>query len=856
MRYILRRDTFLQKDKINEVFKNEVTWGGSLFGRLINSTLRKLKLQYDSMRMDGVLQEIENTIYEILRESMNKDLRVKLYRLRIKNHVAKIKDVCLTTDDALPDWKEDVDCDGTGTDDTKLKLLIGIDSSDAQFISNKDITDKWKDLPSGSLIGDLLLELETLEELKKLFKREELNDLRDIHSDFAIELRRFRWKKCNPTRDLGGDNARKQQWKERTVVSDSDEVLRKEISVKNESLNKGIFRKFSEFEEYRLLLEEIKTKSQIGIKNTDYGRGKIGFGSTSYSKKNTKTTPVVTQTNTSTPAVTQTNTSTPAVTQTNTSTVTQTNTSTVTQTNTSTTTQSITTSTTTTPVPTPAITTSTTTLKPETIADIWKSYFPKAGINENFHYEYSMVNEKNLTAFRLTRDDERELQDLENQLSSGTFTLNYEIASDAMVRLFNLLTVAYRLFATDYIPSGRPGGRVSMKTFQEYEKLGGGPSKGRDAGSTLKDAGGEAVIPDFGPWAKKIVYRKFQTFVNRLLQDQKLRKIFSNINFDYPGAEDKFNDSYKWKLLLENQDSSTPKIQGKGKMGPVLFNLLQDLATPSKCRGEDLIDEATRKYFGQEIQEKLPDLRYSADKSKNSDTNQNFLYWNRKPSLTTQRFFWCIPTTRDPISSQQESEIQNTSYGNILQNKSGSNVPIYVNFLDTSLVDKIETKSGGVSIKFYPPLSANKFYEDNRSNYTGYTDWSDITQLNPNIYYGYLYEKNRIIWIFYCSINESPFRSVHYQKVKINPQLYSGRKDPDGDGKEGEADIQLSALYDQNNKFLSAPNQRLSTTDLETYQNFYEREVESTGKSFKSFMLEITDDSNPSNTGRLHVIEI
>ena len=90
MRYILKRDTFLQKDKINEVFKNELTWGGSLFGRLINSTLRKLKLQYDSMRMDGVLQEIENNIYEILRESMNKDLRVRLYRLRIKNSCLRL----------------------------------------------------------------------------------------------------------------------------------------------------------------------------------------------------------------------------------------------------------------------------------------------------------------------------------------------------------------------------------------------------------------------------------------------------------------------------------------------------------------------------------------------------------------------------------------------------------------------------------------------------------------------------------------------------------------------------------------------------------------------------------------------
>jgi hypothetical protein len=853
MRYILNRDTFLQKDKVNEVFKNELTWGGSLFGRLINSTIRKIRLQYDSMRMDGVLQEIENTIYEILRESMDKDLRVKLYRLRIKNYVAKIKDICLTTESALPDWDEDIDCEGN-PGDTKLVRLIGQDIND---ITNLDITDEWRDLPAGSLIGDLLQELENLEELRRLFKREELNDLRDIHSDFAIDLRRFRWKKCNPAGNLGGDDARKQQWKERTVVSDSDEVLRREISVKNESLNRRIFRRFSEFEQYRVLLEEL-TDKELDLHLRDSTRDpKTGLylpGGGSGQNINTNQNIInINNKNSSSGGGKKSSKGGGTGGGTTTTTTTTSPTTTVSPTTT--------TSTTTTSSPT---TTSTTTLKPETIADIWKSYFPKAGIRENYDYnEYSMIYEKNLTAFRLTRDDERELRDLEGQLAAGTFTLDYQIASDAMVRLFNLLTVAYRLFATDYIPSGRPGGRVSMTTFKEYEKLGGGSVPSRGAPTTTKDAGGETILPDYGPWARKIIYRKFQTFVNRLLQDQKLRKIFANINFDYPGTEDKFNDSYKWKLLLENENSSTPKIEKRDKMGPVLFNLLQDLATPSKCKGEELIDVATRKYFGQEIQEKLPDLRYSADKSKNSDTNQNFLYWRTSPELTTQRFMWCIPTTKDSISSQEESEIQNTSYGNILQNKSGSNVPIYVNFLDTSLVDKIETKSGGVLIKFHPvkitfktPLSANKFYEDNRSNYTGYTDWSDVTQPDPNIYYGYLYTKNGIIWIFYCDINESPFRSVHYQKIKINPQLYSGRKDPEGDGKEGEANIQLSALYDQNNKFLRAPNQRLSTGDLETYQNFYLREVESTGKNFKDFMLEITDDSNPSNTNRLDVIEI
>ena len=103
MRYILKRDNFLTKDKVNEVFKNELTWGGSLFGRLINSGIRKAKIEFKKAQIDEVLNQIEETIYEILRESLIKDDRVKYYRLLLKSKYAAIKDVSLANDPNLPD---------------------------------------------------------------------------------------------------------------------------------------------------------------------------------------------------------------------------------------------------------------------------------------------------------------------------------------------------------------------------------------------------------------------------------------------------------------------------------------------------------------------------------------------------------------------------------------------------------------------------------------------------------------------------------------------------------------------------------------------------------------------------------
>jgi len=896
MRYILRRDTFLEKDKINEVVKNDLTWGGSLFGRLINSTVRLALLNYDSMMIDGCLENIRNTIYEILRESMNKDLRVKFYRLRIKNLVAQIKDVSLANNTAFPDHDSRIDCSPGTPGNTKLNRLIGAVGNDTDMAATPDILDRWKDLPTGCLIDQLLSEIENSPELRRLYKREELDDLRDIHSDYAIELRRYRWSKCNRGHDLGGDDARNKQWKGRRVVSDSDEVLRREISVKaNESISRRIFKRFSEYEEYRALLESKKKKktkdwssTSTSNRNINYqitpnqqqqqnvfnispifqnnphfqqqanpsinvntGSGRRG-GSRSLGSITTSTTTIgggsiTTSTTTIAGGTTTTSTTTIAGGPTTTSTTTIAGGPTTTST------------TTIAGGPTTTSTTSTTTKKEKYIADIWKSFFPE-GLGESYNYSINESKSRNLAAFRLTRDDERELQDLNARLVAGTFTLNYLIASDAMVRLFNLLTVAYRLFATENIPSGRPGGRVSMFTFQQYQKLA-GADKSSAAGSTSKDGGGEAIIPGPGPWAKVKVYRKFQRFVNELLQDQELRKIFSNINFNYPGSEDKFNDSYNFRLIKENEDpSKKPEITKKGQMGPVLFNLLQDLATPSKCRGEDLIDEATRKYFGVSIPEKI-ELKNAASKDKNDDTNVNYLRWQEKrgPFKPGQKYNWCVPVS--PKTDYDSNKVKDDADDRLVD-KTGSKVIVFITGLgNPTPIDKIQLTHNGVQLKFYPvkitfktPLVANDYYGKNRSDYDGYQDYSNTSTPAPSIYYGYCCARpNNVFWLFYVKLEE-PITEVHFQKVEITPDTFADLNDPKSDGKSGSDLIKLSTLYDVKNGEISSHTEKVDSNpdDRANFDSFYNRNLDITPSiTFKEYMEKILDVTVVANHDRL-----
>ena len=778
MRYILKRELFLDQNKINEVFQNEVSWGGSWVGRLINSTIRRNKIKKDSETIDGIIQAIQNTLDDILQSSINKDLRVKLYRLRLKKMVSNIKDVSLSND------KDKIESDCENADNnSKLTKLIGKNVD----VGDQDFTDKWKDLPD-CLIQDLFKEIEEREELKKLFTKEQLDKLVNVHSDFAVSLRRFRWEKCN-VKTSGGIKGIQSEYEGEKVVPNSDKNLKDQISVKsNENLKYNIFKNFSEYKSLKLYLEASTTTP------------------TTNTNAPTTTTPTTTTPTTTTPTTTDAPTTT-----------------------TSTTTSSP--------------NTNTKPEEPETIASIWKKYF---------------LTTEPLSAFRLTQNDEKELQDLENKLSNNVFKLDYKVASDKIIELFDLLNQAYQLFATEQIPSGRPGGRVSMRTFREYQKLG-GSSQETKASSSSSDAGGEAIIPGPGPWAKKIVYEKFQKYVMNLLKDQKYRRIFANINFNYPGAEDTFNDSYKWRTLLENSSGANPTISGKERMGPTIFNLLQDLATPSKC-GPDLIDVAIRKYFNQPPPPPKTPVK-AAKYDQNEDTKERTLEYRAKETLNlTKNYYWCIPAKPTNLSNQDEYSIEEGA-GSIFRYINKGHIPIFIDPLNKSGVNDIKflTKSDTelifrpIRLTFATPLAANEYYVKNKEKYTKYINLSSKERPKTNLYYGYICCKKDAkegdsFWVFYLN-DKSSDKKIDFQCFTITSGNFKNIESDDA------GEIKLSALFaypgEIKNEVKKIENK--DSGDITNYESFFDEEVGNNNESFKKIM-EKYFGKDSKNDKRIEVI--
>jgi hypothetical protein len=1028
MRYILRRDTFLQKDKINEVFQNEVTWGGSLFGRLINSTLRVLKINYDTVRIKDVLKNIEATIYEILKESLDKDLRVKLYRYRIKNKVTQIRNISL--DRSLDFYKDTTDCGSGPTADTKLSKLIGFNEPDTL---TPEFRQEFVDLTSG-LLDEFFQEIDLLtnasrgtgnQDLKNVLTRQELDDLRNIHSDYSVELRKIRWSKCNGMTSPNRIN-RRSKWKGKEVIMKTDKNLEDEIAVKNES---RIFRKFSDFEiirksileyadttkEYGSLLgdinkkgdqsgsdsmtlvrpselvpklradaisnldniidmmenimsflgnykpsdtnlsnlvssgitskifakwssdknwiknlfisdskslriflstfitslygirfdggedlyekiramklnETLATKSQlqqiylqrrefisdlptfiryfqsilsflIGLKKTnkfvEAEHNQIyqllkKFLSFLYNNKTqlmsglvevpklagsgTENVPGPVKNNQQDTDVVDTNKDKEVDTSTDNGERKDDGNDSVDDEK----------------------------KLIDEVEELYDELFIQRGKTENFEYSsknYLLIKEAfDITRFELTRDDIKEFQELETKLLSGEFSLTRNKASDAIIRLLNLLTTAYELFAVDFIPSGRPGGRVSMKTFKEYQKLGTGSSPSPTQTTPL-DAGGTAIIPGYGPWAQRQTYKEFQNFVDKLLEDQELRKIFSNVKFNYPGSEDKFNDSYRYEILNEdNNQNSIPQIRKKN-MGPEIFNLLQTLRTPSTC-GDGLvhIDKVKRVYFGLAP---TPDPPKPSSVPGGSDSGSvqkklEFRAEGLSKSDDLKKRNTCLSVNQD--ASLDKNKIKDSANPTLVDYPTRPSTLIFLTHL--SRINPIKTTYGAViefvpvKITFKTPSVANQIKEE--GSYKSYCDLTEISTPEPKIYYGYVYLQNDKMSLFYVNTTSEPITQIDFQKVKIEEKNIPDRKNPEGKSPE-EAGDQLfkTGILIDGSRILPPYTDKIgySTTDRDVYQTFFEREISlSTGnEKFKDYMKKILEDKS-ENHNRLEEI--
>ncbi len=111
MKYLQNRNQFLNKKidlkssdipkyiggskLIKETFENDITWGGSLLGRLINSAIRKFKIGVKQVQIAPLLDKLKVELDYLVSASMKGKSKETLDLLKLKGFMEQIKDECL-----------------------------------------------------------------------------------------------------------------------------------------------------------------------------------------------------------------------------------------------------------------------------------------------------------------------------------------------------------------------------------------------------------------------------------------------------------------------------------------------------------------------------------------------------------------------------------------------------------------------------------------------------------------------------------------------------------------------------------------------------------------------------------------
>ena len=80
--------------KYNEALSNEINWGDSLLGRLINSAIRKGKVGYNLTKVDSLVEAFKRELDGLIASGLQRDTKNKYNVLLMKSYFSEIQNIC------------------------------------------------------------------------------------------------------------------------------------------------------------------------------------------------------------------------------------------------------------------------------------------------------------------------------------------------------------------------------------------------------------------------------------------------------------------------------------------------------------------------------------------------------------------------------------------------------------------------------------------------------------------------------------------------------------------------------------------------------------------------------------------
>jgi hypothetical protein len=128
MRHLKSREEFLKNKKIEESLTNNVRWGESLLGRMVNSTWRKVSASYRGLGIEKLAPELKKELLNLVAQNKTRD------NPEIQESIEKSIEVIFV---------EEIEkiLGGTETDDKKNKECLDVVN---RYISNPDLDNAFK----------------------------------------------------------------------------------------------------------------------------------------------------------------------------------------------------------------------------------------------------------------------------------------------------------------------------------------------------------------------------------------------------------------------------------------------------------------------------------------------------------------------------------------------------------------------------------------------------------------------------------------------------------------------------------------------------------------------------------------
>jgi hypothetical protein len=189
----------------------------------------------------------------------------------------------------------------------------------------------------------------------------------------------------------------------------------------------------------------------------------------------------------------------------------------------------------------------------------------------------SVFTDEIVSYFQITEEKRSELESGIKKSESFLIT-----DSDFIIQIVQIFNRSWRIHTPGVIPSGRSGGKVSNSVFREYDDLG--------------RSGGTPDAPGSGPYRNKKLWDRWNQGVMDIMSDPKYRPIFSE------------DAVFSFKSEIGVNIGGTKKVTTEGdnikKGGKVLQRFIVRLLSDSKMYGSDgALPKFMNEYFGLKVDE-------------------------------------------------------------------------------------------------------------------------------------------------------------------------------------------------------------------------------------------------------------